>query len=224
MPLSNIDELFGFEELSACRDAGWPDCFNTGLFVLVPSLTTYTELVKRASEDGSFDGGDQGLLNAHFSSWSRGDISRHIPFTFNVNPNAAYTYLPAYQYFADQVKMVHFLGSIKPWHYEAQDGKVVGPNITDHTRQFLDEWHETLDTVKLELKVPTSNPKPSTTPLKQVVKGDLKASEKYVEASQPTPSTPDQSVDGVLQHINSQIRDKEHRKTSGTSASFGSEK
>ena len=37
MPLSNIDELFAFEELSACRDAGWPDCFNTGLFVLAPS-------------------------------------------------------------------------------------------------------------------------------------------------------------------------------------------
>ena len=38
MPLCNIDDLFGYEELSACRDAGWPDCFNTGLFVLKPSL------------------------------------------------------------------------------------------------------------------------------------------------------------------------------------------
>lgn len=38
MPLSNIDDLFQYEELSACRDAGWPDCFNTGLFVLTPSL------------------------------------------------------------------------------------------------------------------------------------------------------------------------------------------
>ena len=41
MPLSNIDDLFQFEELSACRDAGWPDCFNTGLFVLKPSLGWY---------------------------------------------------------------------------------------------------------------------------------------------------------------------------------------
>ena len=41
MPLSNIDDLFQYEELSACRDAGWPDCFNTGLFVLKPSLGWY---------------------------------------------------------------------------------------------------------------------------------------------------------------------------------------
>lgn len=38
MPLTNIDDLFQYEELSACRDAGWPDCFNTGLFVLKPSM------------------------------------------------------------------------------------------------------------------------------------------------------------------------------------------
>ena len=38
MPLSNVDDLFEYEELSACRDIGWPDCFNSGLFVLKPSV------------------------------------------------------------------------------------------------------------------------------------------------------------------------------------------
>jgi len=33
--LSNVDDLFEREELSAAPDAGWPDCFNTGVFVFV---------------------------------------------------------------------------------------------------------------------------------------------------------------------------------------------
>ena len=33
--LSNIDDMFDREELSAAPDAGWPDCFNTGVFVFV---------------------------------------------------------------------------------------------------------------------------------------------------------------------------------------------
>jgi glycogenin glucosyltransferase len=40
-------------------------------------------------------GGDQGLLNAYFSNWRTNDISRHLPFTYNVTANAFYSYLPA---------------------------------------------------------------------------------------------------------------------------------
>ena len=32
--LQNIDDLFEREEFSAAADAGWPDCFNSGVFVL----------------------------------------------------------------------------------------------------------------------------------------------------------------------------------------------
>lgn len=31
--LSNVDDLFNRDELSAAPDAGWPDCFNSGVFV-----------------------------------------------------------------------------------------------------------------------------------------------------------------------------------------------
>lgn len=31
--LSNVDDLFDRDELSAAPDAGWPDCFNSGVFV-----------------------------------------------------------------------------------------------------------------------------------------------------------------------------------------------
>ncbi|XP_010132718.1 PREDICTED: glycogenin-1-like, partial [Buceros rhinoceros silvestris] len=56
MVLSNIDELFEREELSAAPDPGWPDCFNSGVFVYRPSIETYNQLLQFATEKGSFDG------------------------------------------------------------------------------------------------------------------------------------------------------------------------
>jgi lipopolysaccharide biosynthesis glycosyltransferase len=54
-------------------------------------------------------GGDQGLLNDFFSNWNR------LSFVFNVAPAASYNYLPAYQRFKDSIRIVHYLGSDKPW-------------------------------------------------------------------------------------------------------------
>ncbi|TNN14502.1 Glycogenin-1 isoform 1 [Schistosoma japonicum] len=57
--LKNVDDLFEREELSAAPDPGWPDCFNSGVFVFKPSLETYKQLLNFAVNRGSFDGGDQ---------------------------------------------------------------------------------------------------------------------------------------------------------------------
>ena len=43
-----------------------------------------------------FTGGDQGLLNLYFSNWSTDDISKHLPFIYNVVSQAFYSYLPAF--------------------------------------------------------------------------------------------------------------------------------
>ncbi|KAB0339072.1 hypothetical protein FD754_024156 [Muntiacus muntjak] len=48
--LANIDDLFEREELSAAPDPGWPDCFNSGVFVYQPSVETYNQLLRLASE------------------------------------------------------------------------------------------------------------------------------------------------------------------------------
>uniref|UniRef100_A0A8C9GMU2 glycogenin glucosyltransferase n=1 Tax=Piliocolobus tephrosceles TaxID=591936 RepID=A0A8C9GMU2_9PRIM len=50
--LANIDDLFEREELSAAPDPGWPDCFNSGVFVYQPSVETYNQLLHLASEQG----------------------------------------------------------------------------------------------------------------------------------------------------------------------------
>merc|ERR1712142_746426 len=86
----NPDELFDYPELSAAPDIGWPDCFNSGMFVFVPNMWTYNRLLQHAQTTGSFDGGDQGVLNTFFPKWN------FVSFTFNMVASAVYTYLPAY--------------------------------------------------------------------------------------------------------------------------------
>ncbi|XP_014662913.1 PREDICTED: glycogenin-1-like isoform X2 [Priapulus caudatus] len=154
--LANIDDLFEREQLSAAVDIGWPDCFNSGVFVMQPSLATFHDLVAHAIEKGSFDGGDQGLLNTFFGDWGTADIKKHLPFIYNMTASSTYTYLPAYKQFGKGVKVVHFLGSRKPWHYrfnaqsknvEHSDGAYAGELLQQwwnvfacHVQPKLDPW------------------------------------------------------------------------------------
>ncbi|XP_017281807.1 glycogenin-2 isoform X2 [Kryptolebias marmoratus] len=119
--LCNVDELFSRDELSAAPDPGWPDCFNSGVFVFRPSLLTHSRLLHHALHHGSFDGGDQGLLNSFFSSWAVEDISKHLPFIYNLCANTIYSYLPAFQQFGHNAKIVHFAGAVKPWSSQRED-------------------------------------------------------------------------------------------------------
>ncbi|XP_071319881.1 glycogenin-2 isoform X2 [Trachinotus anak] len=134
--LCNVDELFERDELSAAPDPGWPDCFNSGVFVLRPSLHTHARLVDHALQHGSFDGGDQGLLNSFFSGWPVEDISKHLPFVYNLSASSVYSYLPAFQRFGHNAKIVHFLGPMKPWSCSSQRD-----DDTSHTMErFVTLW------------------------------------------------------------------------------------
>ncbi|KAJ8252873.1 hypothetical protein GJAV_G00206520 [Gymnothorax javanicus] len=143
--LCNVDELFDREEFSAAPDPGWPDCFNSGVFVFRPSLQTHGQLLKQATELGSFDGGDQGLLNSFFRSWAIEDINKHLPFIYNLSSSTIYSYLPAFQQYGHEAKIVHFLGTVKPWHckYDHQTGRVYlgdGSPCPPHLGPFLKQW------------------------------------------------------------------------------------
>ncbi|XP_066455337.1 glycogenin-1 [Eleutherodactylus coqui] len=145
--LENIDDLFEREELSAAPDPGWPDCFNSGVFVFQPSLDTYNQLLQLAREKGSFDGGDQGLLNTFFSTWSTKDIHKHLPFIYNLSSVSIYSYVPAFKAFGASAKVVHFLGKVKPWNY-TYDSKTrtVKGDVHDQTvthPEFLNLWWDT---------------------------------------------------------------------------------
>ncbi|XP_071462526.1 glycogenin-2-like isoform X5 [Marmota flaviventris] len=111
----------------------------------LPSLETHQLLLQHATEHGSFDGADQGLLNSFFSDWPTADIHKHLPFIYNLTSNAAYTYSPAFQQFGSSAKVVHFLGSTKPWNctYDPQTGSVSEQGAGSGPRQhvtFLNLW------------------------------------------------------------------------------------
>ncbi|GAU99092.1 hypothetical protein RvY_10136 [Ramazzottius varieornatus] len=134
--LQNVDELFDRDELSAAPDVGWPDCFNTGVFVFRPSTQTFHALIEHAVQKGSFDGGDQGLLNSFFSDWATTDIRKHLPFIYNMVATVVYSYAPAFKEYGKNVKIVHFLGSTKPWHQQA--GPSTGSSAV--LGNFLQMW------------------------------------------------------------------------------------
>uniref|UniRef100_G1PW74 glycogenin glucosyltransferase n=1 Tax=Myotis lucifugus TaxID=59463 RepID=G1PW74_MYOLU len=143
--LCNIDELFERSEFSAAPDPGWPDCFNSGVFVFRPSLRTHRLLLQHATDHGSYDGADQGLLNSFFSSWATADIQKHLPFVYNLSSSNAYTYSPAFRQFGSRAKVVHFLGPKKPWNYRynPQTGSVLeeAPGAApQHQLSFLNLW------------------------------------------------------------------------------------
>jgi len=139
--LANSDELFDREEFSAARDAGWPDYFNSGVFVFRPSLSTFTAIVEHAKETGSFDGGDQGLLNTYFSDWAFKDITKHLPFIYNLVSTATYSYKPAFVKNAKDVKIVHFIGATKPWLMKFNNLGEAEIGVHEvHTRSHLQLW------------------------------------------------------------------------------------
>ncbi|XP_016769663.1 uncharacterized protein LOC552421 isoform X1 [Apis mellifera] len=138
----NCDELFEREELSAAPDVGWPDCFNSGVFVYRPSQQTFASITAFAAAKGSFDGGDQGLLNMYFSDWARKDISKHLPFIYNMCSTATYSYLPAFKQFGDDVRIIHFIGITKPWlqYFDTLTGVVQPPMGSIHLQPLLQLW------------------------------------------------------------------------------------
>ncbi|XP_065220740.1 uncharacterized protein Gyg isoform X2 [Planococcus citri] len=140
--LQNCDELFDREELSAAPDVGWPDCFNSGVFVFKPSEETFKSLYEFAITHGSFDGGDQGLLNMYFSDWATSDASKRLPFLYNLSSAAIYSYLPAFKWYGRGVKIVHFIGTAKPWvqPFNSLTRSVEAAPGSSHLQNFLQYW------------------------------------------------------------------------------------
>lgn len=119
--MDSLDELFNRQlaigEISAASDAGWPDIFNSGVFVTKPDFGVYEKLLKFYETEDSFDGADQGILNEFFNLQSEkfGTHWDRLPFVYNCTLNSNYEYLPAMIRFKNDIKVFHFIGRGKPW-------------------------------------------------------------------------------------------------------------
>ncbi|KAF9577528.1 Glycogenin-2, partial [Lunasporangiospora selenospora] len=157
--LRNIDELFDEtclgeledsdrnKRFAAAPDAGWPDCFNSGVFVCQPKYEDFVGLIEMANHHGTFDGGDQGLLNSYFSGWSRGEPSNRLPFVYNTTPSSVYSYAPAFQHYKDNLAVIHFVGSFKPWQWlRFADGTVFPRNTSSKDSiSLVQQWWNVFD-------------------------------------------------------------------------------
>ncbi|KAH8099255.1 glycosyltransferase family 8 protein [Cristinia sonorae] len=149
LPVRPLSHLFNLQhEFSAVPDVGWPDIFNSGVMVLSPSEKKFEELVELLKTRGSWDGGDQGLLN----EW-RGNNWHRLSFIYNTTPTAAYTYAPAYERFGSQISAIHFIGPNKPWKslpfrdpgQKLTEKSQVGPQQTYDYSSLLDRWFDVYD-------------------------------------------------------------------------------
>ncbi|GAA5987163.1 hypothetical protein JCM10908_001056 [Rhodotorula pacifica] len=187
-PLSHLFELpYRF---AAAPDVGWPDAFNSGVFLAQPSTETFDGLREMMRQRGTWDGGDQGLLNDYFHDWHR------LSFTYNVTPTAYYTYAPAYKRHGQNASVLHFIGAEKPWHRGTRDAYV--PNAAEKDYYGLvQQWFDvfvrhyggiaTYD-VANRVVAPPSYVRRAPTSLPKLV--DLPPAATQSGSSVPAPTTP----------------------------------
>lgn len=186
------DELLEMEtSFAAAPDVGWPDCFNSGMMVLRPNLDDYNAMMEMAESGTSFDGADQGLLNMHFKNWDR------LSFTLNCTPSAHYQYVPAFRHFQNDISIVHFIGSRKPWQLP-RDGGISGTPY----QELLGHWWTVYDRhyrpkSQEELSRTQQNPQSNhTEPVSEFVEStsvketpQMVASKERADKKQSAPST-----------------------------------
>ncbi|XRB20017.1 glycosyltransferase family 8 protein [Pseudoscourfieldia marina] len=121
----DIDELFsrptGTNMLAAAPDIAAADLFNAGVMAFVPDSNVADELFKLLSTAAlpAYDTGDQGFLNAYFAGWYTSEARYRLPLVFNAPVELAIRE-PAYfqtLWDARKVRVVHYWGSRKPWHF-----------------------------------------------------------------------------------------------------------
>lgn len=112
--LKNIDELFGRPSLTAVADMMPPDIFNSGLMVIEPDDRMLADMLKKMHKLPSYNGGDQGFLNAYFPTWNSLSSTFRLPYYYNLQTKLRTFTKTAWVREARKAKLVHY-SPTKPW-------------------------------------------------------------------------------------------------------------
>jgi hypothetical protein len=115
--LGDLSPLFERPELAAAPDFLRPDNFNSGLMVLEPSREKLGRMLRALADAPSYDGGDQGFLNAFFGDWYTGSGDHRLPTWYNL-PNFIYQFMHGHPSLRAEAlreaRVLHYLVQ-KPW-------------------------------------------------------------------------------------------------------------
>ncbi len=115
--LRNIDELFERPAIAAAPDFFMPDRFNSGVMVVEPRPALLETFMDELARVPSYDGGDQGFLNAHWSDWWAMPVAHRLGAGYNLH-HFVFQFMAAHpaleRQFLDEVKVVHYTLQ-KPW-------------------------------------------------------------------------------------------------------------
>jgi len=115
--VSNVDDLFQRPAFAAAPDFFMPDRFNSGVMVLEPSRELFQAIVGSIGNLDNYDGGDQGLLNAHFSGWWTSSAEHRLGPAYNMH-HFVYQFMTSHEglrkSFIDEIKIIHYTLQ-KPW-------------------------------------------------------------------------------------------------------------
>eukprot|EP00761_Pharyngomonas_kirbyi_P011968 gb/GECH01011994.1/.p1 GENE.gb/GECH01011994.1/~~gb/GECH01011994.1/.p1 ORF type:complete len:471 (+),score=48.64 gb/GECH01011994.1/:1-1413(+) len=133
----NVDHLFYCGKF--CSVMRHSDKFNTGIMVVAPSEARFRDLMRKKEVLGSYEGADQGFLNAYYSNITeapffgpdskdrRQDVMDRLASVYNVDVGLYYM-SGVWPIPEPQQRVLHFtLGSYKPWHWYYQPVLTVNP-------------------------------------------------------------------------------------------------
>lgn len=140
-PIDHLLQKYTKKKFYAAPDGGYPDEFNSGFMIISPSNETFLHLLLLNRNNGTHDGGDQGLLNNQYcQNWHDADAENtlcgRLPWVYN-------TFASAMSYYADRQRrygfqepvVIHYTGIAKPWttllyEYAREDyAKYVHPDV-----------------------------------------------------------------------------------------------
>ena len=116
--------------LAAASAINPPTQFNAGVLLVRPTRSIFKAL-QAAVRNGSlssgvtYDGGDQGILNAMFSDWWAWDAPHRLSNLFNCPQDlTAHKNKAGFRLYEEEgngtVAIMHFLGDVKPWQSDRQ--------------------------------------------------------------------------------------------------------